>query len=382
MQIQKTSTTIKFGFLFMLALCSMSCSSDDDAVVVPEEKNLTTTLSKHLDENQSKTNPGLSILIKHNGEVIYQGQKGLARLEGNHEIDQHTGFRIGSITKSVTAIAIMQLVEQDQMSLEDKLLDILPFLPSSFENITIAHLLSHRSGLLDYIDDNNDWSTLDGVTTSQIPSIVPGSGLDNLLFEPGSEGEYSNTGYVFLALIIEQISGMRYPEYLKQNIFEPLGMENSFVIYEEEHLGDLNENYALSLGNSIKVLGFNSLIYGGNGIVSSTYDLNLFVEALLSNRLITKQSLDQMVETQGAIKGIADYGYGWMTGTGDYWHTEELTDRNDFWHAGGFDGYRTVLSINPDLDLQIIILTNNGDKSQKILWELIRLTKEFIKNNQ
>nr|WP_299485353.1 serine hydrolase domain-containing protein [uncultured Allomuricauda sp.] len=383
MQIQKTVITSKFYFLFVLTMFLTSCSNEDNTVgaSVPEEKNLSTTLSEYLDENQSEADPGLSILIKHKGEIVYQVQKGLARIQGNHAIEQHTGFRIGSITKSITAIAIMQLVEQNQLSLQDKLLDILPFLPSSFENITIAHLLSHRSGLLDYIDDNTDLSSLDGVTTSQIPSIIPGSGLDNLLFEPGSEGEYSNTGYVFLALIIEEISSMRYPDFLKKNIFEPLGMTNTFVIDEDEHLGDLNDNYALSFGNSVKVLGFDSLIYGGSGIVSSPHDLNLFIEALLNYELITKQNLNIMTIEQGPIEEIADYGYGWMTGTGQYWHTEELTDPNDFWHTGGFDGYRSVLSVNPDLDLQIIILTNNGDKSQEIMWGIMRLTKEYFKNN-
>ncbi|WP_420602603.1 serine hydrolase domain-containing protein [Flagellimonas sp.] len=381
MLIQNTSTNLKLYFIAPFVLFFMSCSNDDNDVSIPTEKDLTTTLTEYLDQNQSDSDPGLSILIKYQGEILYQNHKGLARLEGNHAINQHTGFRIGSITKTITAISIMKLVEQNQISLEDRLLDILPDLPNSFTNITIAHLLSHRSGLLDYIDDNNNLSSLDGVTISQIPSIIPGSGLGNLLFEPGSEGEYSNTGYVFLALVIEEVSGMSYPDFLKENIFEPIGMINTFVIYEDEHLGDVNANYALSFGNSIKVLGFDSLIYGGSGVVSSTHDLNLFTEALLNFDIITEQSLNTMTATQGPVEEIADYGYGWMTGTGKYWHTDELSDPNDFWHSGGFDGYRSVLSINPDLDLQVIILTNNGDKSQAIMWEIMRLTRTHIKSN-
>ncbi|WP_411031843.1 serine hydrolase domain-containing protein [Spongiimicrobium sp. 3-5] len=389
MELQKTISKARlYGlFTFTLFLGTTSCSSDDDNAITidddnvtpVEERNLPTQLTQYLDENQSDTDPGLSILIKHQGTVLYQHNKGLARLQGNHQIHEHTGFRIASITKPFTAIAIMQLVEQNLISLDDTLLEILPELPSSFENITISHLLSHRSGLLDYIDDNDDLSTLDGLTVSQIPLIIPGSGLNNLLFEPGTDSEYSNTAYVFLALIIEKITGMSYPNFMKTSIFDPVGMPNSFVISENAHLGDLNNDYALSFGNSIKVLGFDSLIYGANGIVSSTHDLGLFVEALLDYTIISEESLNLMITVQSSLEGIADYGFGWMTGTGQYEHTGVFTDPNDFWHTGGFDGYRSILSINPDLDLQVILLTNNGDDGQQKMFDIFRLTRAYLK---
>lgn len=365
--------------VIIIAFCIFSCSKDE---VTQTQKSLATILDETIERRQQINEPGISVLIKHNSDIIYSNSRGLARIAGNYNINQDTGFRIGSITKPMTALSIMMLVERNQISLDDKLLDILPFLSQAYSDIKIEHLLTHRSGLLDYIDDNTNISSLDGLTTAQVPSIIASSGLENLQFTPGTSGRYSNTGYVFLAMIIEEISGLSYPDFLNQNIFNPLGMVNSFVISENLHLGDVNNNYALNFGNSIKVKGFDSLIYGASGIVSSVNDLNLFIEALLSYQIVSKQMLETMIQPRGALSGIADYGLGWMTGTGNgYWHqAANLTDVNDFWHIGGFDGYRTVISINPDMNLEFIILTNNGNESQELSNEIMRITRNYLKN--
>ena len=369
-------------FLFGLLLFQ-SCSSDDDEMVPEVQQDLTSMLNGLLEGEQSTERAGLAVLVRKDGNIVYQESRGLARTQGNRSINSDTGFRIGSITKTFTALAIMQLVEQDLISLEDKLLTIVPELSDAFQDITVAHLLAHRAGLLDYIDDNTDVTSLDGLTTSQIVDLIPISGLENLMFPPGSAAEYSNTGYVFLALIIEKVSGMDYPTYMKTHIFDRVGMDNSFVISENQHLGDVNDNYALNFGTEIKVKGFNSLIYGSSGIVSSTNDLNRFVEAISENELVTEASLQRMVVPLSSISWLGDYGLGWILGTGtNYWHQEaNLTDSNDYWHIGGFDGYRSMLSINPDLDLEIVILTNNGDASQELSNEVTRRVRGYYKAN-
>ncbi|MCE7990988.1 MAG: beta-lactamase family protein [Roseivirga sp.] len=363
-------------WLLALIIVTQSCADDDqptEALTLPEQ------IDQYLADHQSTDSPGLSIAIRQAGQTVYQNNRGLARESGQRVIDSDTQFRVGSITKPITAIAIMQLLEQGEIGLNNKLLSFYPELPAAFEAITVEHLLTHRSGLLDYIDDNTDLSALDNVQTSTVLGFFDDTGLENLNFVPGTAGDYSNTGYVLLALIIEKVSGMSYPDYLRQNLFNPTGMTRSFVISEHQHLGDAGNNYALSFGNSLKVKGFNSLIYGASGVASTTNDLLLFMEALLSNELISQESLDLMIPSRGAIPGIADYGLGWMTGTGQYWHSADLTDNNDFWHSGGFDGYRTVLSFNPDLDLQVVILTNGGDATQEIMWGLLKLVRNHYK---
>ena len=364
-------------------LCFQNCSNDDSEMLPAIQQDLPTIIDELLEERQSIDRAGLSVLVRKDDNIFYQKSRGLARSQGANLINPDTGFRIGSITKTFTALAIMQLLEQGLISLEDKLLTILPDLPHAFQEITVVQLLSHKAGLLDYIDDNSDLSSLDGLTTSEILDLLPISGLENLIFQPGSSAEYSNTGYVFLALIIEKISGMDYPTYMKTKIFEPLGMKNTFVISENQHLGDLNDNYALNFANYLKVKGFNSLIYGASGIVSSSNDLNLFVEAILTHEIVTEESLQIMIQPASSISWLGDYGLGWILGTGsNYWHQEaNLTDVNDYWHIGGFDGYRSILYINPDLDLEVVILTNNGDASQELSFEITRVARQYFKGN-
>ncbi len=355
----------------------LSCSDDDPTPTTLEGK-----IQEYLEENQSSNQPGLSIAIRKDNKIVYQGNKGVARTAVNQSINSETQFRIGSISKPITAITIMQLVESGELSLDDKLLSFYPELSNSFKNITISHLLSHRSGLLDYIDDNNNLLALDNLNMQDALAFIsdPNSGFENLEFEPGTMGRYSNTGYVLLALIVEKVTGITLPDYLDQHIFGPAGMDNTFVISENEHLGDNGDNYALSLGTNLDVLGFNSLIYGGSGVVSSTSDMMLFVEALLGYELVSQETLEFMTQTQGTVPNIeTDYGFGWLTGTGNHWHTGYITDPNDFWHSGGFDGYQTVLSINPDKNVEVIILSNGGTSTKLKMWDLLELVRNHYK---
>ena len=370
--------------LFKTLLCPLiifivfSCSENDE--VTPSSQTLEEQMNEFLEEQQDENAPGLSIAIRKDNEVVFQGSKGMANFTNNTAINANTQFRIGSVTKPMTAIAIMQLREEGELNLEDKLLSYYPELPQSFADITIEHLLSHRSGMLDYIDDNTDISSLDNLPTSAVLNFFNDSGLENLNFTPGSSGRYSNTGYVLLALIIEKISDMSYPAYLEQHIFNPSGMASSFVISEYEHLGDNGNNYALSFGTDIKVKGFNSLIYGASGVASTTNDMIRFTEALLNYELVSKESLGLMTQTVGAIPDIeTDYGLGWLTGTGNYWHTGFITDPNDYWHPGGFDGYRSVLSINPDLGFQVIVLSNGGETTKDLMWDVLELVRNHYK---
>ena len=365
--------------LLILLILTFACN-DDEEPVVETPTTLEGQMDQYLERYQANDQPGLSIAVRKDDQIVYQGNAGMARFDINQSINSNTQFRIGSISKPITALAIMQLVEEGRLDLEDKLLSFYPELPRSFEAITIKHLLSHRSGMLDYIDDNTDLSSLNDLPTSEVLNFFNGSGLENLNFEPGTMGRYSNTGYVLLALIVEKITEVTFPEYLNQALFNPLGMRNTFVISEQEHLGDYGENYALSFGRNIKVKGFNSLIYGASGIVSTTSDLMKFVQALLDYQIVTKESLDLMTQTQGSVPDIeTDYGLGWLTGTGSYWHTGRLTDPNDFWHSGGFDGYQTVLSINPDLDLEVLVLSNGGNDTKERMWDILELARNYYK---
>ena len=376
----KSMKTNKYthSIFLAIALLFFSCANDD-----PEPTDPTLTLQEKVDQylnaHQSENSAGLSIAVRKDGIVTYRGNRGIAIANGAQPIGNDTQFRLGSISKPLTAIAIMKLVEEDRLNLSDRIMGLVPNLPESYAAITIEQLLSHRSGLLDYLDDIDDKRSLNNVKTSEVPGLLDGSGLERLQFAPGTSGDYSNTGYVLLALVIEELTGQTYPEYLAEVIFEPAGMIDSWVISEHEHMGDHGADYALSFGTTRNVFNFNSLIYGASGVVGSTNDLMRFASALLNGDIISMSSLQQMTTVRGPLPGIADYGLGWFSGSGNYWHTNFISDANDFFHTGGNDGYRTVLSFNPDLDLQIAILTNGGDTTQELMWGVMTLVREHYK---
>lgn len=362
--------------IVLLILISFSCS-DDEPGTAPT--TLEGKLDQYLEQNQLDSEPGMSIVVRKDGQIVYQGNKGIARVDADLSINSDTQFRLASVSKPITALAIMKLIEDGDLSLDDKLLDFYPELPKSFEGITIEQLITHQAGLLDYIDDNTNIMSLDNLTTPEVLALIGDSGLGNLMFQPGTRGEYSNTGYVFLALIVEKVTNKSFPEYLDEFIFHPSGMTNSFVISENDHLGDHGENYALSFGTNLKVKGFNSLIYGASGVVSTTNDLVLFMEALLDYEIVSRETLELMTQTRATVVDIdSDYGLGWFTGTGNNWHTGYISSRNDFFHPGGFDGYETVLSFNPDQDIQLAILTNGGSVTQQKKWAIMNIVRNHF----
>ena len=380
---QKARQIFEYRVIMVLVMILLflifSCNNDDEPAI-PEPTTLEGKIEQYLQRHQDSNRPGLSIAIRKDDQIVFQGNAGMAQVDNNLPINSETQFRIASISKPITALAIMQLVEVGVLDLDDKLLSFYPSLPQNFKDITLKHLLAHRSGMLDYIDDNTNLASLDNLLTSEVLHFFDGSGLENLNFDPGTMGRYSNTGYVLLGLVIEKATGTSLPQYLAQKIFNPAEMTNTFVISEHEHLGDHGDNYALSFGTDIKVKGFNSLIYGASGVVSTTSDLMKLIEALLDYRIVSKTTLELMTQSQGSLPDIeTDYGLGWLTGTGSYWHTGRITDPNDFWHSGGFDGYQTVLSINPDVNLEVAILSNGGNDTKEKMWDILELSRNHFK---
>ena len=361
-------------YILLTALLLTSCDSSDPN---PTPTTISEVIETYLDETQLDHEAGLSVLVRKDGQRVFQGSRGVAHLEGRAPLSDRTAFRLASVTKPFTALAIMRLVERETLELDEAITDYLPELPAHFSSITIAHLLSHRSGLHDYIDDNTDFSSLDGMTPAELLEVLPTSGLEDLQFAPGTQGDYSNTGYFLLALIVERASGQSFPEFMDSAFFTPLGMADSYIIHEGRLMGARGEEHALAFGATTRVRGIESLIYGPSGQVGSTRDLDLFISALIRGDIVSQQTLDLMTQSMGPLPEVADYGYGWMTGTGSYWHTGLYSSPNDFFHTGGFDGYRTVLSINPDLDLQVVILSNNGEKSQGQMFEILRRVRAF-----
>ncbi len=342
------------GCLALLASCGGggggSTPVSQDAAVVPPAlpivspaAALRSRIDSLLATQQTADTAGISIVIVKNDEVIYSGSKGMADISAGTSISENTGFRLASVSKPFTAIAIMQLVEKKQINISDSVLDYIPELPASWRPITIDQLLSHRSGIPDIFNDSWRPSLYQGMTNDILINYL----IQNPTLEltPGSQGDYSNTGYMLLASIIERKTGMPFPTYMARNVFGPANMKGSYIIDENQAIkpGD-----ALDYARQRTQYGITTYMKGSMAQVSSTNDFLNFFAALRSEKLVSAAMLDTMSRSRGALRGGGNYGYG-FGGNGDY-----------YGHLGQWGSYETELTINRRTGVAWAILTNSG----------------------
>ena len=341
-----------FSFLLKcsLAILLFACGEEHNFVATGPQATLTETLDKYLDTNLDDNSPGMAILVIKDGEVAYVGTKGMANKHTGLSITSDTGFRLASVSKPFTALAVMQLYEQQLLTFEDPIISILPELPSSWQKITIHHLLSHQSGIPDFTNDMGIESWPDGVTNQNIIDYF--TTHDVLEFEPGTKGDYSNTGYVLLAEIVSRVSGVRFADYMENSLFRPLGMNHSYVA--DEYSTPLS-NEARNYAKYTTLSGRKFYVTGASGVVSSLDDMKLFIGALLDGKIVKAETLELMLQhhTLDLLSG-SDYGYGLMV---------DPTGMDAFAHTGGNDGFRTWMLINRDNNLRLVILGNGGDQT-------------------
>ncbi len=315
----------------------------------------TATLSAQQSEMQKKVNDYIdayvqmkqfsgSILIAKNGQVMLSKGYGKSSHQFNIENTPQTKYRIGSLTKGFTALAIIQLVENNKLSLDDKLIKFIPDYPRGDE-ITIKHLLTMTSGIRNHteFEDFDKKRRVYQVTVSQTIETFKNKTLE---FNPGEKFKYSNSNYILLGFIIEQISNMTYAEYIKQNIFKPLKMENSGFEKPQDVINNMAEGYCFK-NNEIKNANFRDMsnAHASGALYSTIEDLYKWDKALYTEKLITKESLETMFTP---FKD--NYALGW--GIVNVFNHKMIT------HSGEIDGFTSNISHFSDDDVCIIILSN------------------------
>ncbi|MBK7631174.1 MAG: serine hydrolase [Ignavibacteriales bacterium] len=173
--------------------------------------------------------PGAAVMVIENGDKVFIKGYGLANLEKDIGVTVETNFRLASVTKQFTAMSILMLIDRGKLSFETTLKNIFPYFPDYGNNITIKNLLQHTSGLIDYEDLIDDTVTVQVKDKDVLDMIMK---TDSTYFIPGSQHKYSNTGYSLLALTVEKISGIPFRDFLRDNIFTPLEMNNT-VAFEK-----------------------------------------------------------------------------------------------------------------------------------------------------
>jgi len=351
--------------VFVICIGLNACGGSEKSVNVEYtgvQESIHSTIETYLNVNQENDTPGVSIIIRKNGEVVYRGSRGMANKITDISITSDTGFRLASVSKPFTAIAIMQLFEQGALTLDSKLLDYIPELPSSWSDISIHHLLSHRSGIPDFLNDIWSDKRNNGLTNQGLIEYF--SQNDDLEFTPGSRGDYSNSGYVLLAEIVSRISGSSFSDYMQANIFGPVGMANSYITND---LVALKEGDALNFADRNTYHGIKLYTYGSMAQVSSADDLNLFAQALLNNDIITADTLSLMLKTHSNINGgISAYGYGFLVG-------------DNYSHTGLWDSFNTLITFYPNSNLEVIFLSNGGELTDKHMANVQRLVRGYYK---
>lgn len=287
--------------------------------------------------------PGASVVVVRDDKVVFQKGYGGANLEERVAATPQTHYRLASVTKQFTAAAILTLAERGKLSLDDSIRKYLPSLPSYTDPITIRQLLTHTSGLIDYED------IIPEGTTRQLKDVDVLRLLEAqqpTYFAPGTSYRYSNTGYAFLALIVERASGRTFADFLNDNIFLPLGMKTT-VAHEEGVSTVEHRAYGYSRTDNSWTRtdqSNTSAVLGDGGIYTSVEELVHWLRGLDRGKF--EEATVPRVDTD---KRGTRYGFGWRIADGVVSHTGETR------------GFRNALVRFPKERLSVVVLTNRNE---------------------
>jgi CubicO group peptidase (beta-lactamase class C family) len=295
------------------------------------------------------TVPGASVLVIRDGLPIFRRAYGFANLEARVAAAPATNYRLASMTKQFTTAAILLLAEEGRLSLGDPVRKWLPTLPTAANDITIRHMLTHTSGLIDY-EDVMAQGTTKQLHDADVLHLLESQ--NRTYFAPGTAYRYSNSGYALLALIVGRASDRDFASFLRDRIFRPLHMQNT-VAFEEGISSVADRAYGYSLVNNAwqrTDQSLTSAVLGDGGIYSSIDDLAKWDAALYDDRLLRPESLRLAFMPQTKTDDPAvQYGFGWRI-TGE-----------SLWHSGETMGFRNVIVRFPAQRFTVAVLTNRDD---------------------
>jgi CubicO group peptidase (beta-lactamase class C family) len=297
--------------------------------------------------------PGASVMVIHCGKVLAAKGYGLANLEENVPCGTNTNFRLASVTKQFTAMAVLMLAERKKLSLDERLTDVFPEFPAYGSQITLRHLLTHTSGLLDY-EDLIPKGTEMAVLDRDVLRILMQQ--DKTYFPPGTKYRYSNSAYSLLALAVEQRSGSTFAGFLQQNIFRSLRMTHTLAYQRGlSVVPDRAYGYSPEGGGFKRTdQSLTSSVLGDGGIYSSVADLYQWDQALYTDKLVSAKTL-RLAFTPGPATEHENtgYGFGWFIG--------RYRGLREIWHSGNSIGFTTRIARFPEKKFTVIILTNRNE---------------------
>jgi CubicO group peptidase (beta-lactamase class C family) len=300
-------------------------------------------------EIQKQHIPGVALLVARGGKIVQAEGFGLANVELQVPVRPETVFQSGSMGKQFTATAVMMLVEQGRVGLEDPLTKYFPDAPSSWKEVTVRELLSHTAGFTEYpekFDFRKDW------TEDELLTVVKGIPL---AYPPGTKWEYSNLGYLTLGILIHHVTGEFYGDFLQERIFRPLDMKTTQIISEADIVPNRAAGYRLVKGelkNQEWVAPMVNTTADGS-LYFSILDLAKWDAALYTEKLLKRESLDLVwtpVKLRNGQPNKDGYGFGWFVGSR---HGHRVVQ-----HDGAWQGFKSAIARYVDDQLTVVVLAN------------------------
>ena len=328
-----TSNTLKYLIIVLFAQIAVAQTDFDRA-----------KLDTYFDTIEQHDRFMGSVAVSANGEIIYTRSVGFADIENSIKATDATKYRIGSITKTFTAVLALQAVEQNKLDLNQTIDKWFPSVPNA-DQITVSHLLSHRSGIHN-ITNNPDYLTWNTQpkSESEMLEIIAKSGSD---FAPDSKEDYSNSNYILLTYILEKIYAKSYAELIQEHIAEPIGLKNTYVFGRIDSGNNESKSYMFIENWKEEFYTDASVPLGAGAITATAADLTRFSDALFGGRLLKAESL----ETMKNIKYM--FGMGLMK--------FQFNESIGYGHTGGIDGFSSGFSHFEDGGISYAF-TSNGTR--------------------
>ena len=361
---------MKYIQLAFVLILFIGCNSSKNSIKKHSKKlGYDIEFIDYLFKDYNGKKPSASFIIIKDGKPELAKSYGFADIENEIRATPRTNYRIASVTKQFTAIAIMILVHEGKLSYETKLTEIFPEFPEYGKDISIRHLLAHRSGLVRYNRFLEEGSTKQMLDKDVFNGLLK---TDSTYFFPGTQYAYCNTSYAVLAQIIEKISRISFAEFMQKEIFEPLRMKNSMVLEIDKKIENRAYGYLVK-GASItpKDQSLTSAIQGDGGIYSSVLDYYLWDKALYTDKLLPQSELDSAFYNYDE-NGKSDkngYGYGWVVQ--NYRGTKILQ------HGGSSSGFGSHVIRIPSENISVAIFTNRNKQGKELSLKAKALISHF-----
>lgn len=375
------NSLVLFVFFVLVQACNSNPSEKRKSKILKEEVPDSVVLyynprkaNKRIDEIVTnlhrKSGFNGNVLVAKNGKIIYERAIGWADHLHRDSLKINSVFELASVSKPFTSTAIMMLVEDGKLRLNQDVKEFYPDFP--YDSITVEHLLTHKSGMMNYVYFVDDlWKAQKkderpGITNQDVMKLIA-EHKPNPYSKPNRRFHYNNSNYMVLAAIIEKVSGQKYSQFMAENIFKPLGMKNTAVYSKAEYdkipvdVVGHDRNWRRSVAQN-----FLDGPVGDKGIYSTIHDLYLFDRAMRKAKLLKPETMDSVYAPHNVMqRGHFNYGYGWRT--------FENGKNKVVYHTGWWHGFRNIYLRQVNKDITIILLTNLTNGSLLKLDELYKV---------